>query len=185
MIDRLPPLLVAAALAACSTEAPPIAADPAPAQPAARAPLYHEPTTRLRFPLAAEGVSVEARHHDPSLPPQKIRHSLRLLVGGRVAVLIDVWDNPAKLALRPWFEAHLAYLARSTTEVSERVVTRARVPGILLREPRSPQALSQRIAVFAAGDRVIRVTCLDDEGHPEHLAIFERVIDELSSEVAP
>ena len=64
-------------------------------------------------------------------------------------------------------------------------MARGRVPGILLREPRSPQALSQAVGVFASGDQVFRVTCLDEEGNADNRRLFERVIEDLETGVTP
>lgn len=192
MIDRTPlaPLLAltALALAACATEAP--AAEDRLAAPAASQPVgalrpYVEPVTRVRFPFLAEGVTVEAEHHDPSLPAKKFRHTIHLRTASGPAVIINVWHNPSALPLRAWFDAHLAFLVGPSTRLHERPMARARVPGILLREPRSPQALSQAVGVFASGDQVFRVTCLDEEGNADNRRIFERVIEDLETGVTP
>lgn len=146
---------------------------------------HHEPLSRVRFPVPANGVSVDERHYDPTLPANKFRHSLRLSTEGRTVVVIDVWDNPKRLALRPWFDAHLAFLAGARTQVSERPVSRARTTGILLREPRSPEARSQAIAVFASGEQVFRVTCIDDENDAAARRLFDLVVDQFEAGVSP
>lgn len=181
--------------AGCSTE--PIApapdraeatAKPAPAAPAFAAGelrLHSEPLSRVRFPVPSAGVSVDELHYDVTLPAKKFRHSIRLAVEGRTVVLVDVWDNPARLALRPWFDAHLAFLAGARTTVSERPMSRARTTGILLHEPASPEARSQAIAVFASGEQVFRVTAIDDENDAEARRLFELVVDQIEVGVLP
>ena len=135
--------------------------------------------------MPRSGISVVERHHDPTLPPSKFRHSIQLTTPAGTGVFIDVWDNPQHLALRPWFDAHLAFLVHGTTSVSELPMSRARVPGILLHEPRSPQALAQAIAVFAAGDQVFRVTAVDYDGDPAVQRLFDQVVDRMELGVLP
>jgi hypothetical protein len=141
--------------------------------------LHTEPVTGVRFPVPRAGVTVEERHFDASLPARKFKHSIRLVTPGGVAVLIDVWNNPQGLDLQAWFTDTLGFLVRDVTQVSERPMARAGVPGILLREPPSPQALSQAIAVFAFRDQVFRVTCIDPEGDAAARDLFDRVIDQI------
>ena len=132
----------------------------------------------------ASGVSIDAHHYDPSLPEQKFKHSIRLATETGTAVVIDVWDNPSRLELRPWFDTHLAYLVDGNTQVSERPMTRAGVAGILLAQPRSPQAPSQATAVFAVGAQVFRVMGINPEDDATARRLFDRVIDEMETGVA-
>jgi hypothetical protein len=173
-------------LVACSTEAPP-AADPIDAPPIAPAVvassgdfrLETEPVVGARFPVLATGITVDVRHFDASLPTIKFRHSIRLVAPQGTVVLIDVWDNPQRLALQPWFDATLGFLVDSTTKVSQRLMTTGHLPGILLEQPASPQAGSQAIAVFASGTQVFRVTCIDPEGDAVAKRLFDRVVDQI------
>jgi hypothetical protein len=141
--------------------------------------LHTDQATRLRFPVRTAGITVESRHFDATLPTYKFRHSIRLLEGKHLSLLIDVWDNPRRLPLATWFDEHLAYLVGEATDVSERAVTAARLPGILLAEPASEQAASQAIAVFAYGDQVFRVTCLDPVGDAAARDSFEAILAAL------
>lgn len=177
------PLLV---VAACSTgpapagdptEAPALA--PAVVETTSDFRLETEPLIGVRFPVLAAGVSVDVRHFDPTLPAGKFRHSIRLATEAGPVVLIEVWDNPQRLALRPWFDATLGFLAQETTKQSERPMSSAHLPGILLEEPASPQAGSQAIAVFAAGAQVFRVTAINPEGDPVAKRLFERIVDQI------
>lgn len=141
--------------------------------------LETEPLVGARFPVLAAGVSVDVRHFDPTLPAYKFRHSIRLATSSGPVVLIDVWDNPQRLSLRPWFDATLGFLVQETTKQSERPMSSAHLAGILLEEPASPQAGSQAIAVFASGAQVVRVTCIDPEGDAVAKRLFDHVVDEI------
>jgi hypothetical protein len=176
---------------ACATE-PPAASDEPEAPAAASSPLvaaksplrpseertFTEPVTGLRFPMPA-GVTVDVRHFDASLPPQKFRHAIQLITETGPAVLLHVWDNPERLDAKAWFGAHLAFLVDSETRTSERPMSREKLAGILLMQPRSPQARSQATAVFASGERIIAVTCVDPDGDAIARDLFERILDEL------
>jgi hypothetical protein len=201
-------LLGAAGLvAACSVGAPAIdepAEEPASAPIVASAALQAKPGeyrfhsavgARLRFPVLRAGVLIEERHFDPSLPASKFRHSIHLSTEAGPAVILEVWDNPQRLDVHAWFNAHLAFLvspgSRSeesppgdAPRVSERPMTRARVAGILVEQPPSPQAPSQSIAVFALGDQIVRVSGLDPEGNAKARAMFERIVEQIDVEVA-
>lgn len=141
---------------------------------------YFEAQTRVRFPLLP-GVSVDTRHYDPTLPLKKFRHSIRLVTNDGVAVLIDVWDNPGERSLDDWFGEHLSFLIDAETKVSERAVTTQGLRALLLEQPRSEQAISMAVAVFASGHQVFRVTCIDAaaDGSALPRALFESVLAQL------
>ena len=147
---------------------------------------FLEPQTRLRFPLR-EGVAVEAKHHDLALPLKKFRHSIHLVTNDGVAVVIDVWDNPTHRTLQDWFDEHLSFLIDGQTRVSERQVTRLGLPALLLEQPRSEQAISMAVAVFAHHEQVFRVTCIDSDAEGSALprALFESLLHDLELEVKP
>lgn len=147
---------------------------------------YLEPQTRLRFPLR-EGVLVEDQHYDPTLPLKKFRHSIHLVTSDGVAVVIDVWDNPTHRALQDWFGEHLSFLIDGETRVSEREVTSLKLPALLLEQPRSEQAISLAVAVFAHREQVFRVTCIDSDAEGSALprALFEALLHDLELEVSP
>jgi hypothetical protein len=187
------PLVLAAA---CSNE-PPTNPEPRPAPAVAPAALaaataipaerqggkggarmQAEPVIGVRFPLPA-AMRFEAEHFDPSLPTSKFRHSIRIATDEGPVVLIEVWDNPERQALRPWFDEILGFLVDASTRVSERPMSSAHVQGILLEQPRSAQANSQAIAVFASGTRVFRVTCIDPEGDAAARQAFEHIVDQI------
>lgn len=182
-LTLLAPLFV---VAACTTGPAPVgdpvespALAPAVTTTTADFRLETEPLVGARFPVLAAGVSIDVRHFDPTLPAHKFRHSIRLATASGPVVLIDVWDNPQRLSLRPWFDATLGFLVQETTKQSERPMSSAHLAGILLEEPASPQAASQAIAVFASGAQVVRITCLDPEGDAVARRLFERVVDEI------
>lgn len=195
-----------ALLAACSVGAPPVddpvevpAAAPIVASAARPAKaddyrLHSALGAKLRFPVLRSGVVIEERHYDPSLPAHKFRHSIQLSTDAGPAVILEVWDNPQGLDVRAWFDAHLAFLVTPESEIdegssagtprmSQRPMTRARTAGILVEQPSSSQAPSQSIAVFALGARILRVSGLNFEGNPTARALFERVVEQIDSEV--
>jgi hypothetical protein len=148
---------------------------------------------KLRFPVPVAGVRIEERHFDPGLPASKFRHSILLTTEAGPAVILEVWDNPRGLDLHAWFNAHLAFLLNPESRadegnpagrprVSERQMTRARVGGILVELPPSPQAPSQSIAVFALGEQIVRVSGIDPEGNPTARAMFERVVEQIGAD---
>lgn len=145
---------------------------------------YFEPQTRIRFPLR-EGVGVDTKHFDPTLPLKKFRHSVHLVTNDGIAVLIDIWDNPTHRELHEWFNEYLAFLIDGETRVSEREVTRQKLQAILLEQPRSEQAISMAVAVFAHGEQIFRVTCIDSDadGSAVPRALFESLLQDLELEV--
>ncbi len=168
-------------LASCTTEPAGPAARASSAQQPLEAPRYFEPVTHLRFPVPSKALTVEVKHYDESLPAKKFKHSIQLVGADGVELLIDVWNNTEGLALEPWFEKYLSFLVDGETRPSQRKITRAQLPGIVLVQPQSPQALSMAVAVFAHGSQIFRVTCIDYDGIalPESRAHFFQVLEQL------
>jgi hypothetical protein len=182
---RLTASLILAGFTACTSIETPSASS----QSAALEELsdrYYEPQTRLRFPLR-EGVAVEAKHYDPSLPLKKFRHSVQLITNDGIAVVIDVWDNPTHRELNEWFNEYLSFLIDGETRTSEREVTQQKLHAILLEQPRSEQAISMAVAVFAHREQIFRVTCIDSDAEGSALprSLFESLLSELELEVKP
>ncbi len=155
---------------------------PAPAL-ATRVRIHTDLASGLRFPLDRD-LTVDAQRFDPSLPEDKLRFSIHLSAPEGPVAILDVWQNPGRLPLRAWFDAHLGFLAGERAELSERAVTRASVPAIVSTEARSPHATSRTTAVFLLGDRALRVTAIDPEGDRRARAALERILDGLE-EVTP
>jgi hypothetical protein len=181
-------LLAPLLLAACTTDAPAAVAEPA-LRPAAAAALpsgfrlYSEPVMGVRFPMPATDLAAEVKHFDPTLPAQKFRHALHLVTPeGAIQILLHGWDNPQRLDLRTWFDEYMAFIVDETSLVTERPMGSAHVPGILVMQPRSPQAASQATAVFLAGDHIYRLTCIDPENDLAARALFERILDQIETE---
>lgn len=187
-LSLLAPLL----LAACSIDPPAVAvAEPALRPAIAAAPalpsgfrLYAEPVMGVRFPMPSTDLAAEVKHFDPTLPPQKFRHALHLVTPeGGIQILLHSWDNPQRLDLHAWFDEHMAFIVDETSLVTERPMGSAHAPGILVMQPRSPQAASQATAVFLAGPHVYRLTCIDPENDLAARALFERILDQIETEV--
>ncbi len=102
-------------------------------------------------------------------------------------MVIDVWDNPTHRALDEWFNEHLSFLVDGETRVSQLEVTRGKLPAMLLEQPRSAQAISLGVAVFAQGDQIFRVTCIDADAEVSAVprALFDSLLQDLELEVKP
>ena len=137
----------------------------------------------LAFDLPASGYRLAARRASRDLPAYKFRESVTISGPDGAAVTVDVWDNPDALALAPWFERHLAFTQLPPALTSSGTATAARVPAILVSQPRSEQAAGRDIAVFASGGRVFRVTC-HDRDDPRSQAVYARVLETFAAEAA-
>lgn len=181
-------LLLAALLAgACDdTRETPPAQETAARAEALRGARFTEPATAIRFPLP-EGVTVAVKHHDPSLPLEKFRHSLHLSTERGIQVLIDVWDNPTRLPLETWFSQHLQFLIDGDTRLTEASVTRAAVRGLVLEQPSSQMAPSLAVAVFAWQGQIFRVTGVDSDAEidPSGRRLFFQILEGLELGVTP
>jgi hypothetical protein len=176
-------LVLVAALSAC---ADPGAGEPQPAPPAttwdgAAFARHADRTAGLAFDLPAAGYRVAARHFARDLPAHKLRHSIAVSGPHGVAVTVDAWDNPDGLALAAWFERHLAFTKAPPALVSPGAATAARVPAIVVAQPRSEQSLGRDLTVFALGRRVVRVTCHDRDDERTQ-ALCARVLATLAAE---
>ena len=176
-------LLLVGAFTACGDSG---AGEPKPAAPAAtwdgRTVIRHvDHAAGLAFDLPASGYRLAARRFSHDLPAHKFRESFTITGPDGVAVTVDAWDNPAGLALAPWFERHLAFTRGPPALTSSGTATAARVPAILVAQPRSEQAAGRDLAVFAVSGRVFRVTC-HDRDDPRRQAVYARVLDTFAAE---
>lgn len=141
---------------------------------------YTDDAVGFRFPMPESGVGVKAEHwDDPTLEVYKFRHEYTLTAESGAPLLIDVWVNPAHVALQPWFEENLQFLVEPGVAVWEETLTRTRVPGLMLEVPQSPQAPSMALAVFGHGDFIYRVTCVGYREAPDARQLFFQVVDGL------
>ena len=182
---RLIASLLLGSLTACtSIDNPSVARQTAPLEELSD--RFVETQTRLGFPLR-HGVTVEAKHYDPTLPLKKFRHSIHLDTNDGTAVVVDVWDNPTHRELHEWFNEYLSFLIDRETRISQLEVTRSKLQAILLEQPRSEQAISMAVAVFAQGDQIFRVTCIDSDAEGSALprSLFDSLLRDLELEVKP
>ena len=155
----------------------------------ARLALDPGPAAQLRDSIsgarfaAPRGLRLEAEHFDHDEPGQ-IKHSLTLAGPRGAALSVDIWSNPTRLPLARWFDRHLAFVRDGHAAVDWVPLTRHQVMGMLIERPRTPQAYGQRIALFALGARVIRVSCYDRD-EPDALAAFEQVVGTFELEGQP
>jgi hypothetical protein len=138
----------------------------------------------LAFDLPAAGYHLAAERFPRTTPPRKIKDLLTVTGPQGVAVTVDVWHDPEGLALAAWFERHLAFMRAPDALVGDGTATAARVPAILVAQPRSEQAAGRDAAVFAVGSRVFRVTC-HDRDDPRSQAVYARLLATLAPAARP
>ena len=147
------------------------------ASPAAAAPLISDARAGISFRGPA-GLDLSAEHFAPG-PPGQMRHRLSLSSRGTERLAVEVWRDPQSLPVGQWFARHLSFVRDGLEQVSWRNVSAHEVRGMVLRPPRSPQALGQRMAIFAHRGRVVRVVC-QDEDHADALAAFQQVVSSIT-----
>lgn len=145
---------------------------------------HRDNSAQLRFLVPATGYRVTATHFDPSTPPVKLKHSIVLAEERREILRIEVWNNVERLALRDWFDRYLAFTRPSDAIIEPARAGRGETEAIVVLFPRSPQALARRAAVFALGERIVRVTSIDDADPRAH-ALYRRVLHSLEADVSP
>jgi hypothetical protein len=164
----------AVTVAGCELDSPsppaPPAALTASAAPARR---FLDPVTGVGFELEG-GLQAEAEHHGGG-DPSRIRSSLVIGPPLQPLVGVDLWENPSRLSLPDWFEAHLAFVRDRHAVIRWSVGARQRTLTMLIERPRSPQAFGQRIALLALRGQVVRITCYDVD-EPVAAAAFERAL---------
>lgn len=174
--------LACALVVGCSTEGatPPAPIRPA-TPPAAVHPMHEEPELGLRFPLATEGVTFQMWHFDATLPPEKFRHEIQLSTSYGVAVIIDVWDNPAHLDVAHWVDQTIAGFFDATTVRSERSMSRAR--GLYFEIPPIEGGTAQVFAAFANRDRAYLFHCPQALEDTAGRAMFDEIVSAFEAEV--
>ena len=144
---------------------------------------HSDEVSGLRFDLPLTGMLFESRHFERDAPALRVRDTLTLFGANGPAVSVDVWHNPEGLELARWFQANLSFLLEKDTAVLSRSATRLRVEARVLEQPRTGQAFARKVAVFALGKRVFRVTCVNRDDR-DSLAAFDRLLDSFE-EAAP
>lgn len=138
---------------------------------------YADGSSGISF-VAPAGLRIETEHFEPG-PAGQMRHRVVLSRDRLERLAVEVWDNPTSLPVGPWFEQHLSFVRDGHERVSWRMLSSHRVRGMLIRQPRSPQAFGQRMAIFSAGGKVVRVTCLNEDV-PATLAAFQQVVSTVA-----
>jgi hypothetical protein len=157
---------------------------PVPVEPAAGAAKwdgqsyrgYSDEASGLSFEVPLAGFLLEARHFEPELPVGQVKHLFTLSGPTGPEVTVDVWVDPSKPDVSAFFEAYLAFMRDGETAIASGVVSKQRVAGLLLAQPRSGQSFGRKAAVFAVGDRVFRITCLDKDDARAR-KVFERLLE--------
>lgn len=169
----------------CNAPEPDAAGAPAPG-PAVSFDGWHralDRTTGVKLVLPA-GYHLRGDHYPPNLPPQKMTD--RLTVVGPDGELLEVqqWRNVEGLGLDDWFERYLGSLRAAEPILARGSAAAQGVAAVFLELPGSPQSARLRMAVFALGDRVFRVVCLDADDERASL-IFERTLEGFDVEARP
>lgn len=142
---------------------------------------HRDAPSALRFPVPVTGYRVTATHFDPATPPVKMKHELSLSQDRREVLRIEVWNDTEGLGLQAWFDQYLRFMATPDAVVETARAGRNRVDSIVVRQPRSEQALARRSVILALEGRILRVTSIDD-ADPTCSAIFDRVVDALETD---
>jgi hypothetical protein len=142
---------------------------------------HRDQPSALRFAVPVTGYRLTSTEFDRSTPPIKLKHELLIEQDRREVVRMDVWYDAEQLGLAAWFDKYLRFMATPDAIVERTRAGRGGVDAILILQPRSPQARSQRAAVLALEDKIVRVTSIDDED-PQGRAVFDRVLADLEAE---
>jgi hypothetical protein len=126
----------------------------------------------LEAPLTEERL--EFRHFDPKSPVVQAKHIVTLFGPNGAEVTVDVWDNGAPAEAGHFFETYLPFLRGPDVAIATILVPGPNVPGLLFAQPRG-QAFARRTVLFAQGNQVVRITCLNDEDDRTR-RVFERVL---------
>jgi hypothetical protein len=118
---------------------------------------------------------------DRSAPSIKLKHEIVIAEERRELVRIDVWYDDEGLGLRRWFDERLGFMKTPNARVEVTRAGRERVEAISILHPRSYQAPSQRFALLALGDRIVRVTAFDAADERSR-ALFDTVVESLALE---
>jgi len=142
--------------------------------------VYKDEASGVSFEVPLTGFLLEARHFEPGLPVVQAKHLFTLSGPNGPEVTIDVWVDASKPDVASFFEAHLAFMRDGETSIASVVVSKQHVAGMLLSQPRSGQSFGRKAAVFAVGDRVFRITCLDKDDERAR-KVFERLVQSFDA----
>ncbi|MFT3839950.1 MAG: hypothetical protein QM723_23385 [Myxococcaceae bacterium] len=135
----------------------------------------------LEAPLTEERI--EFRHFDPKGPVGEAKHIVTLHGPNGAEVTVDVWDTGVPIEAGHFFETYLPFLRAPNVGIATVLVPGPNVAGLLFTQPRG-QAFARRTVVFAQGNRVVRLTCLNDEDERTRL-VFERALATVKLGGAP
>ena len=143
---------------------------------------YDDAAAGISFAIPLSGFLLEARHFDPALPVEKVKHLFTLSGPDGPEVTIDVWVDAKKPDVWTFFRKYLTFLRDEETSIASVVVSARHLPGVLLAQPRSGQSFGHQTAVFALDDRIFRVTCLDKDNKRAR-KVFDQLVESFEPEV--
>jgi hypothetical protein len=134
---------------------------------------YSDEAANVSFEVPLTQFRVESRHFDEAKVGQA-RHLLVLSGPEGAEVTVDVFYDAGPAEAGRFFEEHLPFLRQPEVSIASVMVEGPRLPGLLFVQPRM-QAFARRTVLFASGERVVRITCLNADDTRTR-AVFERVL---------
>lgn len=141
---------------------------------------HRDAASGVEFPLPFSGFHFESRHSAPRAEDalRVARHAWVISGPWGAEVTVDAWDNPAKVSLEAWVEAHLSFLYLGEPSLFSGPASARSLPSLGFHHVRTGQAFARRTVVFAAGARLFRVTC-ENADDARMLRIFDEVVRTL------
>src|SRR4051812_36906430 len=84
---------------------------------------YEDRAAGISFAIPLSGFLLEARHFDPTLPTEKVKHLLTLSGPNGPEVTIDVWVDAKKPDVWSFFEQYLSFLRDEETSIASAVLS--------------------------------------------------------------
>lgn len=138
---------------------------------------YEDPKAQLAFPVPLTQTLVESRHFTGTSPGQ-MTDVITLSGPQGFELEIGVFRDAGALELEDWIASYAAFLKTADTTRLLWHATRAHLRAQLFEQPRDGQTWARRTAVFRAGNRIIKLSCLNKDD-PRSEAEFETILEQL------
>lgn len=138
---------------------------------------YVDAKAHLAFPVPLTQTLLESRHFAAASPAQ-MTDVFTLSGADGYELEIGVWNNARQLDLEAWISTYATFLRSADTTTLLWKATPEHVRAVLFEQPRDGQTWARRSAVFAVGERIIKITVFNrDDARSE--AEFEAILDGL------